>query len=253
MSSSLDVEVNPELTITNIIESSPQPSEPITSFTEEMLTRLCSNSLKLIHRMIHHHKICLKPNSALLLSLRTYLYFILQYHGFTLKDGYKNNLSSTSSSASPSSFSSFTNSNSTTNNYMTNTNTNTTSIKPPLFLSSLSPDNSNYFLSKESSSKDISDIIEDQFQTHYDLKMICEILLQYCKTNLTDLFTIFDLIPILCTPTTLDVSFIVHYFKIELPTLLTSIEKKKILKIFLSFIEQTNISVEVQVKSLQVR
>jgi hypothetical protein len=113
--------------------------------------------------------------------------------------------------------------------------------------------NGNLFLGKETTNfNDISEVIETQFHSHFELKIILDILLLYCRTNKRDMFPIFDLVPVLCTPTTLDSSFLIAFLKEELPLLYSSAEKRKLIEIFLSLIGQQKVCPAVQVKLIQV-
>jgi hypothetical protein len=216
-------------TVMNSNEIAQMASE-FASFTDEMLFRMTSNSLKLIHRMVEHDSNCLRPNSPLLFLLRIQLYFILQHNGFTIKEGYRNTISSQTPSSS-------------------------TPVQPPFLLSSTSNEtlNGNLLLAKDATNfNDISEVIETQFNSHFELKVILDILLLYCRANKRDMFPIFDLVPVLCTPTTLDSSFLITFLKDELPLLYSPGEKRKLIEIFLSLIGQQKVCPAVQVKSIQV-
>jgi hypothetical protein len=193
-----------------------------------MFLRVASNSLKLVYRMIQYDSNCLQLNSPLLHSLRMQLYFILQHNGFSIKDGYRNNVtthnSQSSSTTSPSS-------------------------------SYLLPSSESLFLTKETSNtnlQDIPEMVDSQIHSHFELKLICDIFLLYCRKNKADMFTIFDLIPVLCTSTTLDSAFLIAFFKEELPLLYSPREKRKLILIFMALIEQQTISPSLQVKTIQV-
>jgi hypothetical protein len=207
----------------NTTEFSPLSSSEYSSLTEDMFLRVASNSLKLVYRMIQHDSNCLQPNSPLLLALRMQLYFILQLNGFSIKDGYRHVGSRNSYS----------------------------SLQSQQFLLS-SPES--LLLAKDSSqnSHEISEVVDSQFHSHFELRMICDIFLIYCRKNKADMFSIFDLIPVLCTSTTLDSAFLITFFKEELPMLYTPREKRKLIIIFLALIEQQTISPSLQVKTIQV-
>lgn len=211
-----------DIPLINTNEFPPVSSSEYNSLTEEMFLRVASNSLKLVHRMIQYDSSCLQPNSPLLLTLRMQLYFILQLNGFSIKDGYRN-LVSRNSYSSPQS---------------------------QLLLSS--PEN--LLLAKEATQNphDITDVVDSQLHSHFELKIICDIFLIYCRKNKADMYTIFDLIPVLCTSTTLDLTFLITFFKEELPLLYTPREKRKLIVIFLALLEQQMISPSLQVKTIQV-
>lgn len=97
-----------------------------------------------------------------------------------------------------------------------------------------------------------ADKIDSKFQEHFEIKTICESLLDHYRRNLNDILVLFDLMPVLCTPSTLDFSFLLQFFKVELSTLLSFQLKRDILRAFLSLCDTKTVSWELKVKTLQV-
>ena len=97
-----------------------------------------------------------------------------------------------------------------------------------------------------------ADVIDSKFQEHYEIKSICEILLEYYRRNTDDILILFDLMPVLCTPYTLDFSFLLKFFKMELSIILSFQLKKDVLRAYLSLCNVKTVSTELKVKTLQV-
>ena len=100
--------------------------------------------------------------------------------------------------------------------------------------------------------KATADKIDAKFQDHNELKMLCECMLHYYRRHKSDILVLFDVVPVMCTPSTLDFSFLQQFFKIELLSVLTYASKKDILRAFLSICDVKSICGELKVKTLQM-
>ena len=108
---------------------------------------------------------------------------------------------------------------------------------------------------KTSSSEELratAEKIDSKFQEHIEIKMICESLLDHYRRNTNDILILFDLMPVLCAPCTLDFSFLLQFFKRELSTLLSFQLKRDVLRAFLSLCDAKTVCGELKVKTLQV-
>jgi len=114
------------------------------------------------------------------------------------------------------------------------------------------PLKSNPKISTEEELKATADTIDSKFQEHFEIKTICESLLDHYRRNSSDILILFDLMPVLCTPCTLDFSFLLQFFKMELSTLLSFELKRDVLRAFLSLCGAKSVSGELKVKTLQV-
>lgn len=189
-------------------------SSDLPTFTDEMLTRVTTNSLKIILRIIKYNANSIQPRSNLLTFIRILLSINLETNGFSIQQGYRNIMTSENSGTKQSSY-------------------HGESIN-------------------NASNGDVPDVIDDQLHSHFDLRILCNILLTYCRANKDDVFALFDLIPVLCIPSTIDTSFITNFFRGELPYLYSTEDKRVIVTIFLAMIKQRDICATVQVKSIQV-
>lgn len=204
--------------------SSSEMSPDLNTFTAEMLIRVTTNSLKVVLRMVRYNPGCLQARSPILFFVRILFFINLKDNGFDIYNGLRNILNPGHDSI----------------------------IQSP---SAVTNDgaNGNPLLAIDSSSPlEIQDLIDAQLHSHFDLRILCDILLLYCRSNKLDVLALFDLIPVLCIPSTIDTSFITNFFRGELPILFSTEDKRTIITIFLVMIQQQKICPMLLVKSIQV-
>lgn len=94
--------------------------------------------------------------------------------------------------------------------------------------------------------------IEVQCQRHEFLRLLCEIFLMFCRSCPSDTSVLFDLIMVLQSPTSVDYTFLVDFFKHELPKIFTSQRKQQLIREFLGLYSNQSVSAEQKVITLQM-